>query len=229
MAEEGLLEQLLPGIFGYHLVQVSVQERRLYQSSTIQNKFSISVEKTVSSGVVAAPVSIPLASDSVDVILLHHLLDFTRPHQDVLRETSRITKPMGRVVIIGFNPLSSWGIWGALARGRGRAPWNGSFLWPSKLMDNLHLLGFKIDRTQYAIYGLPVVGWLGTVNDYSEGVGRRLNLPVGSVYVIVAQKQVSSIRPIRPIWRKQAAFAQVTAVQSVSRAKPSMKTAGKSF
>ena len=230
MTEEALLDQLLPEIFGYHLAQLSVQDRRLYQSSTIQNKFSISMEKTANSGVVAAPVSIPLASDSVDVVLLHHLLDYTQSHQNVLREISRITMPMGHVVIVGFNPVSVWGLWRTLARLRGRAPWNGALLRPGRLMDYLNLLDFKIDRAQYAIYGLPVARWSDNVNDYSQGVSRRLNLPVGSVYVIVAQKQVAKKKTFRPVWPSHPAFARLTAVQSVRRnILSSIKSSEKSF
>lgn len=82
-------------------------------------------------------------------------------------------------------------------------------------MDYLNLLNFKIDRAQYAVYGPPVARWSGRVNDYSLGVSRRLNLPVGSVYVIVAQKQVGSLRPVRPVWRKQPSFGGLTVVRSV--------------
>ena len=230
MTEAAVLDQLLPGMFGYHLVQVSVQDQELHQSSTIRNKFSISLVKNGSRGIVATPAQTPLANDSVDVILLHHLLDFTHSHQDVLREISRVTIPMGHVVIIGFNPLSIWGIWAAFARYGGVVPWNGSFIWPARLMDYLNLMNFKIDRAQYAIYGLPVARWSGGINDYSKGVSRRLNLPLGSVYVIVAQKQVGSIRTLKPIWRREPAFGQLTAVQSVKHGRlNSIKTDENNF
>ena len=226
--EEAILSQLLPRMFGYHLVQLSIQERQLYQSSRIQSKYSISVEKNGCAGIVAAPSSIPLASDSVDVILLHHLLEYTCSWKIVLREISRIIMPMGHVVIIGFNPISIWGVWRTLARFRGNAPWNGSFLWPGRLMDYLNLLEFKIDRAQYAIYGPPVARWLGNVNDYSKGVSRRLNFPVGSVYIIVAQKQIGALRTVRPVWRSKQAFSHVTVARSVrSAGLKSIKTAEK--
>ena len=215
MTEIGMLDQLLPGMFGYHLVQFSVQGQELHGSSVIQNKFCVSCVKPDIKGVVASPISIPLSNDSVDVVLLHHLLDYTNSPQDVLSEVSRITLPMGRVIVIGFNPFSIWGIWGALARYRGNAPWNGRLNWPSRLMDDLNLLNFKIDRAQYAIYGPPLAGWPGDVSDYSKGVSRRLSLPIGSVYLIVAQKHVGSIRPVRPIWRNEPAFGKLKAVQSV--------------
>ena len=213
--EAAMLDQLLPGIFGYHLVQVSVQDRQLFAASAIQNKFSLALEQSSNSGLVGIPDSLPFANDSVDVMLLHHLLDFTDSTNDVLREMSRVTMPMGYVVIVGFNPLSLWGLWGGVARYRGRAPWNGRFLSTGRLMDNLNLLNFKIDRAQYAVYGPPVARWSGRVNDYSLGVSRRLNLPVGSVYVIVAQKQVGSLRPVRPVWRNQPSFGGLTVVRSV--------------
>lgn len=215
MTEKGLLDQLLPGMFGYHLAQFSVQDEVLSGSSTIQNRFTVAFEKTGETGLVAVPDNLPLASDSIDVVLLHHLLDFTGAPQDVLREISRVTMPMGHIVIIGFNPLSTWGVWGALAKYRGRAPWNGSFIRPGRMMDWLNLLNFKIDRAQYAIYRPPVPRCSGRVKDYSQGVSRSLNLPVGSIYVIVARKHVGSMRPIRPVWKKQPAFGRLSVVQSI--------------
>ncbi len=69
-------------------------------------------------------------------------------------------------------------------------------------MDWLNLLEFKIDRAQYAIYRPPIMRYPGKINDYSQGVSRNLNLPIGSVYIIVAQKHMGAITPMRPAWKK---------------------------
>ena len=217
MTESAILDQLLPGFFGYHLAQFSIQGRGLYRTSPIQNKFTIDLEKSRDSGIVAAPSSIPLDGDSVDVVLLHHLLDFSVSPQEILREISRITIPMGHVVITGFNPFSTWGLWKSVATFGGRAPWNGQFIRPGRLMDWLKLLNFKIDRAQYAIYRPPLARLSGKIDNYSQGVSRSLNLPIGSVYTIVAQKHIGAIKPVKPVWRRTPAFGRLSAVPSVNR------------
>ena len=217
MTESAVLDQLLPGFFGYHLAQIGIQEAPLFRASTIQNKFNVSLDNTADSGIVAKPTELPFPSDSLDVVLLHHLLDFTESPQETLREVSRVTLPMGHLVLMGFNPLSSWGLWKAMAGFLGRAPWNGQFIRPGRLMDWLNLLNFKIDRAQYAIYQPPLTRMTGRIRDYSRGVSRSVNLPVGGIYIIVAQKHIGSIRPVRPVWRRQPAFGRLSVVQSMNR------------
>jgi len=213
--ESAMLDQLLPAYFGYNLAQFSVQNQSLYRSSQIQNKFAIAMDERLAGGLIARPSELPLDSDCLDVAIVHHLLDFTESPQDILREIARVTLPMGHIVLVGFNPFSLWGAWKLMAKFKGRAPWNGSFIRPGRLMDWLNLLNFKIDRAQYAIYRPPLARYSGRVGDYSRGVSRHLNLPTGSVYVIVAQKHIGSIRPQKPLWKPAPSFGRLSVVQTV--------------
>ena len=79
----------------------------------------------------------------------------------------------------------------------------------------LNLLGFKIDRAQYSIYRPPVSKFFGEVNNYSDGVSRTLNLPIGSVYVIVARKHIGAVRSIKPVWSRRQVIGRLSAVRSV--------------
>jgi SAM-dependent methyltransferase len=215
--ELAMLEQLLPGLFGYHLAQLSVQSRVLHGASPIQNKIIINLN-TTKSGLVSNPTQLPFANDSIDVALLHHLLDFAESPQKILCELARATLPMGHIVIVGFNPMSLWGGWRTILRAtrrQGIAPWNGAFIRPGRLVDWLNLLDFKIDRAQYSIYRPPVSQYLGEANDYSDGVSRTLNLPVGSVYVIVASKHIGAVRSIKPVWTRRESFGRLSAVNTV--------------
>ena len=213
--ESAMLEQLLSGLFGYHLTQFSIQDRSLFSSSPIRHKIRVGLDDSRVDSVVTSPAQLPFANDSIDVILLHHLLDFIESPQEVLREIARVTLPLGHLVIVGFNPLSMWGFWHQFARFGKRAPWSGQFIRPGRLMDWLNLLNFKIDRAQYAIYRPPSQKYPGRVSDYSQGVSRNLNLPIGSVYVIVAKKHIGAMTPIRPIWKSTRAFGRLSVVRSV--------------
>ena len=201
--EQAILDQLLAGFFGYHLLQASIRSEMLYTASPIQNKVSLGLDVDDKVPMVARATELPFADNSIDVILLHHLLDFLDAPLDTLRELARVSLPMGHMVVVGFNPISSWGAWKLPAGLSGRAPWCGRFIRPGCLMDWLNVLNFKIDRAQYCIYGPPIVRKAARKPDYSTGLSRNINLPIGAVYVIVARKQVSTMTPIRQPWRSR--------------------------
>jgi len=211
--EQAILDQLLAGFFGYHLLQASILEAALFESSPIQNKFSIGLDTNDEVPLVARATELPFENDSIDVILLHHLLDFLDSPLDTLREISRVSLPMGYLVIVGFNPLSSWGLWKLPAGMTGRAPWTGKFIRPSRLMDWLNVLNFKIDRAQYCVYGPPFVRKNVRNPDYSKGLNHTLNLPFGAAYIIVARKQIGTLTPMRPVWRTERSFGRLSVVR----------------
>ena len=210
--EAALIEQLLPGFFGHHLLQLSVQAAPLYHASHIGHRFSLrpsllSAETQPACSVSANVAQLPFENDSIDVVLVHHILDFSPDPQQLLREVTRVSRPRGHLVIIGFNPLSLWGLWKSLAGFRVKPPWHGRFILPRRLMDWLNLLNFTIDRAQYCIYGPPTAGTTRPeTGSFPRGLARKSNWPFGAVYVIVARKQVGTITPIRPLWPAARAF-----------------------
>ena len=206
--QQAVIDQLLSGFFGYHLLQMSVQSRELFGASQIRHKFAMG------DAFLAEGEKLPFEDDSLDVILLHHLLDYHSSPQNLLREIARVSLPMGQLVIIGFNPLSWWGMWKPFAALKGSVPWDANFIRPGRLMDWLNLLNFKIDRAQYCIYGLPMSRKAkGRTPDYSQGLSRNTNWPFGAVYVIVARKQVATMIPIKPVWNRGQAFGQLSVVR----------------
>ncbi len=215
--EAAILEQLLAGFFGYHLLQVSVQQSELFSASPIRHRICLGLDEQDQSSMLAKPTHLPLESDAIDVVLVHHLLDFVDSPQDALRELSRIVLPMGHLVIIGFNPFSLWGLCKPFAGLRKSPPWNGRFIRPGRLMDWMNLLNFKIDRAQFCNYGLPLSRQDAKIPDYSQGLSRGVNWPFGAAYIIVARKQVGTMTPIRPIWKSQQSFGRLAAVRPANR------------
>ncbi len=213
------LDQLLPGFFGYNLLQLGIQQDALFEASHIQNKMTMGLQLSDTAPFIGRPTSLPFESDSMDVVLLHHLLEFSASPQQILREVARVTIPMGHVVIVGFNPFSLWGLWKTWGKFKGEPPWGGHFIRPGRLMDWLNVLNFKIDRTHYSTYGIPVYKplFVGEVPDYSQGLSRKSNLPFGAVYVIVARKHVGTMTQIRPVWKSNRAFSQLTVVRPARR------------
>lgn len=217
--EQTVLDQLLPGFFGYHLLQLSIQKRPLYDASPVRHCFGMGLAGGDAGPFVGQATQLPFESDSMDVVLLHHLLDFYDSPQQILREVARVSIPMGHVVIVGFNPMSLWGLCKPVGKMRGNVPWIGRFIRPGRLMDWLNLLNFKIDRAHYGVYGLPInrAPFIGELPDYSQGLSRKSNLPFGAIYIIVARKHVGSMTPIKPVWKQQRAFGKLSVVRPVGR------------
>ncbi|CBL45249.1 Hypothetical protein HDN1F_16660 [gamma proteobacterium HdN1] len=226
-AEESLCEQVVAEMFGYHIVQLGVGARgNLCKGSSIRHQVHV-VEKACASTDLAAaqfaenassacnppfgetrpPLSIlvssleelAIANDSVDVVILHHCLDFTLQPQRILREVSRVVIPGGKIVIVGFNPWSLWGIWRMMRSHLAEVPWCGSFLSPYRVSDWLGVLDLHVEGYESTHFGLPVGEnrWVG-FNRWMGYFGTRWWRHVGASYVMVATKQVSRITPVRP-------------------------------
>lgn len=135
--------------------------------------------------------ALPIRPQSLDGVVLHHLLDVVPNPHDVIRETCMAIIPGGRLLIVGFNPYSLWGVWRGVRRYReGRAPWLCQFLSPLRAMDWLKVMGFQVDRVEHAVFDWPSqdvqwrqrFGWMGRI-------GQRFLTPFGAVYCMSAVKR----------------------------------------
>lgn len=199
-SERQMLEPLLARVFGYHILQLGCSNQSMLGDSLVGHKilFVPSLEAG-SDAPVASNESLPLMSESVDAVLVHHALDFTPDSYRLLREAARVVIPGGKLLIVGFNPLSTWGV-RKLFRWKNSLPWNARFISSLRVSDWLKLLDFKIDKVDHGAYMLPLNH--PKVNNASrfEALGRRFVPPVGAVYVIIACKQVMSVTPVMPRW-----------------------------
>ena len=149
-------------VFGYSAVQIGLPELDLLRGNRIATHIQIIPPearnlKNISSQdplnrILADFTEIPLASESQDLVVLPHALDFWEtdaPAQKVLREAARILVPEGRIVLTAFNRAGLWSL-------RQRLSWiglGGPFLPDAarpialkRLQDWLSLLGFEVDR-----------------------------------------------------------------------------------
>ncbi|PSF04768.1 SAM-dependent methyltransferase [Marinobacter fuscus] len=139
---------------------------------------------------------LPFPGSSMDLVILHHTADFsTDPHQ-VLRESCRVLRGEGTIALIGFNPLSFWGVRRLLARQR-LGPWGGRFLMRARMEDWLRLLGFELENSATYFCTLPLQRKKGGDRRYRvASQGKPHMLPVGAYYCILARKrEYARIRP----------------------------------
>ena len=154
-----------------------------------------------SSWIRGAPDRLPIASDSVDVVLLHHTLDFYHDPHQTLREVDRVLIPEGRLIVIGFNSSSLWGLWRLFHSRSVQPPWNGHFISTRRILDWLSLLGFRIENTSQLMFRPPLrQRVLMQRLRLLEKSGRRWWPALSGVYVVEAVKQVSTLTPVKPLW-----------------------------
>lgn len=208
-SEQQVLDEWLPGLFGYHVVQLGqCPGWQLMQSSRISHKaIAALAEDTIdaeNTAVICEGQQLPLAADSVDVLLLPHVLEFDHhPHQ-VLRECERVLIGEGHVLIFAFNPWSLWGLWRLMLSWREQPPWNGRYFSVWRLQDWLHLLGFEIIDTCMLNYRPPINRrGLRDKLIFMEQLGRWCWPWFGGVHAILARKHVVPVTPVRELWRQR--------------------------
>lgn len=153
----------------------------------------------------AEPESLPFDHKSIDLALLPHTLDFSaEPHQ-VLREVERVLVPEGHIVILGFNPISLWGLRKLFTFGsRKKIPWNANFIGLRRMKDWLKLMQFEITGGSMLYYRPPLerASFLDRLF-VMDKVGDRWWPMMAGVYLLVAKKRVVGVTPLRPRWRFQ--------------------------
>ena len=198
--EQAQYDNAVEDVFGFNAVQVGLPDVDFLRESRIPLRFS--VNGAPGSPLIADPAHLPLATHSIDLLVMPHVLEFSpNPHQ-ILREVERVLMPEGQVVISGFNPLSLWGLKGLL--GGSEHPWCGSFIGLFRLRDWLTLLGFELNGGRFGCYAPPLsqARWLQRFS-FMESAGDRWWPIAGGVYVVRAVKRTAGMRLVMPSWREQ--------------------------
>ncbi len=179
---------------------------------------------------------LPFASQSLDLVVLPHVLEFADDPHEVLREVDRVLRPEGRVIVTGFNTISLWRLRQSWLRGLVAPflPREGQFLGPPRLRDWLKLLSFEPERAHYGCFRPPcrTQTWLDRTQ-FIEAAGDRWWPICGAVYALSAVKRVRAMRLVGAIRRSTpasapAAVANLRVVPAAGeRARPSGRSAAR--
>lgn len=220
--EARCLERMLRDTFGYYLLQVGggTSLSEAIRVSRVQRRILLlptAAPHSLGLQLVAAPERLPIAADSVDLVVLPHALEFADDARQVLREAERVLIPEGRLVVLGFNALSLWGLWRLARRGQGGVPWCGRFLTSFRVGDWLSLLGFDIERQETLMFRPPWRRALLQQFSSLDTLGRRFWPVLGGVYALRAVKRVSTLMPLRPSWKGRRPVLAAGAVGPTTR------------
>ncbi|HEV7477522.1 MAG TPA: methyltransferase domain-containing protein [Burkholderiales bacterium] len=186
-------------------MQIGLPEVDFLRQSRIPHRFSLALE--AGAAVAADPLQIPLASQSIDLIALPHVLESHDNPHEVLREAERVLMPEGRLVISGFNTASLWRLRQLfISKKRAEPPWDARFIGLLRLRDWLRVLGFELDGGRFGCYAPPFRSrlWLDRFA-FMEKAGARWWPITGGIYVVRAVKRVAGMRLITPAWRRERA------------------------
>jgi SAM-dependent methyltransferase len=206
--ERDAVAAIAPRLFGYQLLQLGLLGTDLdyLAACPIRSRTVVSATLGTSLGaarVLGIPEQLPIAADSADAVVMPHTLDLASDPTQVLREVERVLIPEGRLVLIGFNPWSLWGLRRWLGT-RASPPWSCHFISYPQLHDWLSLLGFSVERTDVLMFR-PPIAHPGLLERFAflDRQGARLWPMLAGVYVVQAIKRVSTLTPITLPWRRR--------------------------
>ena len=264
--EQAQLDRNVADVFGFHALQLGMTELEGLRANRMPHRWvaldangveapgpvvegdpaaevPADVAADVSAGRVAVVLrcdfdALPFDSQSLDLVVLPHTLELARDPHLALGEVERVLRPEGRVVILGFNPTSLWGLRQRLGRllryiGFSRQkplflPSAGEFLGYWRLRDWLRLLSFEVQGGRFGCYRPPLKtdAWLARYA-WTERIGERWWPVLGSVYLLVAVKRVRGMRLVGLIRQQRTAgqrAATVASHRAHQRADPSSET-----
>ena len=218
--EQRHLDQAVADLFGFHALQLGLPPLDALAANRMPHRWLASGEvhdpqASAPADDATAPAhaanlrcdfdALPFDSQSLDLVVLPHTLEMSRDAHQTLREVERVLRPEGRVVIVGFNPASLWGLRQRFAHVRRRVgrpadaptflPRSGEFLGYRRLRDWLRLLSFEVESGRFGCYRPPVASeqWLARFG-WVEAVGDRWWPVFGAVYALTAVKRVRGMR-----------------------------------
>lgn len=202
--ERAYLDEVTPDLFGFHAVQVGLPDVDLLRENRITHRMRVA--NLGEPDLFAKAHELPFATQSIDLVLLPHVLEFADEPHAILREVDRVMMPEGHLVILGFNPWSLWGLRSALGFSRQQYPWNGRFVSLPRVKDWLALLGFEVSAGRLIAYAPPFdkETWRRRFA-FMEPAGDRWWAVGGAVYMLQAIKRVRGMRLLTPAWQEKDA------------------------
>jgi SAM-dependent methyltransferase len=204
--EQAQFDRVVENIFGYNAVQIGASKMAALRTSRMQTRLLLlnrlePVEQTeqesteLARGLIDDFGDLPIADESLDLLILPHLLEFSDDPHGLLREVDRVLRPEGKLIVTGFNPVSLWG----LSRPTPRK----QLISPPRVRDWLKLLNFENEQSVYGCYRPPFVDhdWLQRLG-FVETAGDKWWPICGAVYFHCATKKVPGMRLIGPAWKK---------------------------
>lgn len=227
--EQQCMDQVVADVFGFHALQLGLPQLDTLRMNRMPHRWCAGEGGASPAGAAVQlhcePSALPFASASLDLVVLPHALEFAGDPHRALREVERVLVPEGRVVILGFNPLSLWGLRQQAGRWRQRMGGQAPLFLPRasepigywRLRDWLRLLSFEVEAGRFGCFRPPLRSerWLERF-EWMERGGDRWWPVFGAVYLLVAVKRVRGMRLVG-LARRDRGKAPATAAVATNR------------
>ncbi len=204
--EARVVEEAFDGLFGEQCLQMGLWgDPKAFLCLARTQRTSLISEDAAEGGLstLGELHRLPVDSDSVDSVLLPHTLDYSdRPHA-ILREVQRVLRSDGHLIVLGFRPGGLWGL-RRLIPGAGLPPGADHLISDRRLRDWLELLDMRIHGLTRYFFRWPLPGIRGSASPRWEQLGPRWWPELSACYMLTAQKRISTLTPVRPVWRTKA-------------------------
>lgn len=144
--------------------------------------------------------ALPIAKGQADAVLLPHALEYAASPHRLLREADRLLSQRGHLIILGFNPVSLWGIRQAVGLRHPALPAGGRLLSLRRLADWLHLLDLEVvDLRRFGV-GFP---WTRPVSRRDGWTLWRAPGLLHEGFMLLARKRTIPLTPMRERWARR--------------------------
>jgi SAM-dependent methyltransferase len=204
-AEARLLATSFDDVFGQELLQLGTwgTGRELLAQSRIRRQSVVADATPAEGDIVASLAHLPIGNGSVDAVLLPHTLEHAPDPYAVLREADRVLFAEGQLIVLGFQPVSLWGLRSAASRA-GYPPGLRRRLSAGRVRDWLGLLSYEIVSVRSYLYQLPRTPHGDLDATIPKMLHRGLFYPwPAAAYLIKARKRLYTLTPIRPRLRER--------------------------
>ena len=202
--EARVVEEALDGIFGEQCLQLGMwgDNRTFLRFTRTQRCALVAETATGEPSAIGEFHRLPIESDSIDAILLPHTLDFSDRQHEILREADRVLRANGHIVVLGFKPGGLWGL-RRLIPGAGMPPGADHLISDRRIMDWLKLLDMRIQGEHRYFFRWPLPRKSVSGSQKWERRGQALWPELAACYMLTAQKRVSTLTPVRSLWRRK--------------------------
>ncbi len=191
---------VLERVFGDQIVQVGCwgPAGALLAEARTQATLIFSTRAADGGHALSQPDRLAIRTDSVDAVLLPHTLELSADPHAVLREVHRILRPDGKLMVLGFNPLSWWGLRHFLSV-NGYPQGALRHISTRRICDWLHLLNLRVDDVKACYITAP-----------SNSAVKLMQQTqcFANAYLVVARKETIPATVVRPRLGRRAALVQ---------------------